>query len=68
MAKSVVVLGGSLIAGGKSNVAGIWGAAMFLTLLVTMLNVAKLSAAWQDMIEGLIIIGVLVVASGKPTG
>jgi ribose transport system permease protein len=63
-----VVLGGSLIAGGKSNVAGIWGAAMFLTLLVTMLNVANLSAAWQDIIEGLIIIGVLVVASGKPAG
>jgi ribose transport system permease protein len=65
---AVVVLGGSLIAGGKSNVAGIWGAAMFLTLLVTMLNVAHLSAAWQDIIEGLIIIGVLVVASGKPAG
>ena len=65
---AVVVLGGSLIAGGKSNVAGIWGAAMFLTLLVTMLNVANLSAAWQDIIEGLIIIGELVVASGKPAG
>ena len=61
---AVVVLGGTLIAGGKSNVAGIWGGAMFLTLLVTMLNVANLSAAWQDIIEGLMIIGVLVAASG----
>lgn len=63
---AVVVLGGSLIGGGKSNVAGIWGAAMFLTLLVTMLNVAGLSAAWQDIVEGLMIVGVLIVASGTP--
>lgn len=58
---AVVVLGGSLIAGGLSNVPGIWGAALFLTLVVTLLNVLHLSAAWQDIIEGLLIIAVLTI-------
>jgi ribose transport system permease protein len=62
---AVVVLGGSLIAGGLSNVTGIWGAALFLTLLVTLLNVLHLSAAWQDIIEGLLIIAVLAVGGGR---
>lgn len=62
---AVVVLGGSLIAGGLSNVPGVWGAALFLTLLVTMLNVLHLSAAWQNIIEGVLIIAVLTI-SGVP--
>lgn len=61
---AVVVLGGSLILGGLSNVSGVWGAALFLTLLVTMLNVLHLSAAWQDILEGALIIAVLSIAGG----
>lgn len=61
----VVVLGGSLIAGGVSNVSGVWGAALFLTLLVTMLNVLHVSTAWQFVVEGLLIIGVLAAANPR---
>lgn len=62
---AVVVLGGSLISGGLSNVTGIWGTALFLTLLATLLNVLHLSAAWQDIIEGLLIIGVLAIGGER---
>ncbi|BCB78156.1 ABC transporter permease [Phytohabitans flavus] len=64
----VVVLGGSLISGGVSNVSGIWGAALFLTLLVTMLNVLHVSTAWQFIVEGLLIIAVLAAANPRSEG
>ena len=35
---AVVVIGGTSVAGGKANVPGLWGAALFLVLLLTMLN------------------------------
>ena len=35
---AVVVIGGTSVAGGYGNVPGLWGAALFLFLLVTMLN------------------------------
>ena len=35
---AVVVIGGTSVSGGFANVPGLWGAAMFLFLLVTMLN------------------------------
>ncbi len=62
---AVVVLGGSSIAGGKANVPGIWGAALFLTLLVNMLNAMGIGAAWRSIIQGLIIIAVLAIAGGE---
>ncbi len=62
---AVVVLGGSAIAGGKANVPGIWGAALFLTLVVNMLNAMQVGAAWRDIIQGLIIVAVLAIAGGE---
>lgn len=59
---AVVVLGGSLIVGGKSNLPGIWGAALFLTMLVTLLTLLNVSAAWQNVIKGVLIIAVLSFA------
>jgi ribose transport system permease protein len=38
MSIAVVVIGGSSVAGGLSNVPGIWGASLFMFLAVTMLN------------------------------
>ena len=35
---AVVVIGGTSVAGGRANVPGVWGAALFLVLLLTMLN------------------------------
>ncbi|MSU91665.1 ABC transporter permease [Rhodobacteraceae bacterium 2CG4] len=61
---AVVVIGGTSVAGGYSNVPGLWGAALFLFLLVTMLNTFGAGAGVRLVLTGLIIIGVIVAASG----
>lgn len=61
---AVVVIGGTSVAGGFANVPGLWGAALFLFLLVTMLNTFGAGAGVRLVLMGLIIIGVIVVASG----
>lgn len=43
---------------------GLWGAALFLFLLVTMLNTFGAGAGVRLVLTGLIIIGVIVAASG----
>jgi len=62
---AVVVLGGSLIAGGRSNVTGIWGSSLFLLMLLTLLDVTDTSAAVQNIVKGLLIILVLVLVGAK---
>ncbi len=62
MSIAVVVLGGTSIAGGQAAVAGVWGAAVLLDLVVTMLNVMRVAAGWRYLVTGVIIIGVLAVA------
>lgn len=62
---AVVVIGGSSVAGGFSNVPGIWGASLFLFLLVTMLNTYGLGAGVRLILTGLIIITVIVAAGGR---
>ena len=63
---AVVVIGGTSVAGGKANVPGIWGAALFLVLLLTMLNTFNVSAGVRLVVTGLVIIAVIVAASGRP--
>ena len=65
MSIAVVVLGGTSIAGGQATVAGVWGGAILLYLIVTMLNVMQVGAGIRFIISGLIIIGVLALAEGK---
>jgi len=62
---AVVVIGGTSVAGGKANVPGIWGAALFLVLLLTMLNTFGVSAGLRLVLTGLIIVGV-ITAAGAP--
>src|SRR5437763_1440367 len=63
---AVVVIGGTSVAGGKANVPGLWGAALFLVLLLTMLNTFNVSAGVRLVVTGLVIIAVIVAASGRP--
>ena len=65
---AVVVIGGSSVAGGASNVPGLWGAALFLFLVVTMLNTYGFGAGIRYVATGLIIIAVIVAASGRRRG
>jgi len=62
---AVVVIGGTSVAGGKANVPGIWGAALFLVLLLTMLNTIGVSAGVRLLLTGLVIIAVIAVAGGQ---
>ena len=61
---AVVVIGGTSVAGGFANVPGLWGASLFLFLLVTMLNTYGFGAGVRLVLTGLIIITVIVMASG----
>ena len=58
---AVVVLGGSLISGGRSNLLGIWGGAMFLLLLNSLLNTINIEVASQNIVKGALIVLVLAL-------
>lgn len=62
---AVVVIGGTSIAGGMSNVPGVWGASLFMFLVVSMLNSYGLGAGVRMMVTGLIIIGIVIAASTR---
>ncbi len=59
---AVVVIGGTAVAGGRASVPGIWGAALFMYLLVTMLNTLGASAGVRLILTGLIIVAVITIA------
>lgn len=65
MSIAVVVIGGTAVAGGDSNVSGIWGASLFMFLVVSMLNTYGFGAGIRLVMTGLIIIGVIVIAGGR---
>jgi ribose transport system permease protein len=62
---AVVIIGGSSVTGGNSNVPGIWGAALFLFLVVSMLNTYGLGAGPKNILTGAIIIAVIIAASAR---
>jgi ribose transport system permease protein len=62
---AVVVIGGTSVAGGNSNVPGIWGASLFMFLVVSMLNTYGFGAGFRLISTGAIIIGVIFLASGR---
>jgi len=66
MTIAVVVIGGTAVAGGRPSVPGIWGAAMFMFLLVALLNAVGAGPGLRMLLTGLIIIAVIVLASSRP--
>jgi ribose transport system permease protein len=62
---ALVVIGGTSVSGGKANVPGLWGAGLFLVLLLTMLNTFGVSAGIRFVVTGLVIIIVIVAAGGQ---
>lgn len=65
MSIAVVVLGGTSIAGGAAVPAGLWGAALLLGLVVTMLNLLHVQSGVRFIVTGVIIIAVLTLAAGE---
>lgn len=63
---AVVVIGGTAVAGGFANVPGIWGASLFLFLVVSMLNTYGAAAGIRLLLTGTIIIAVIIAASRGP--
>ena len=62
---AVVVIGGTSVAGGRASVPGIWGAALFMFLLVTMLNTFGASAGIRLIMTGVIIVAIIAAAGGS---
>jgi ribose transport system permease protein len=62
---AVVVIGGTSVAGGMANVPGLWGGALMLFLIGTLLNASGLGVGARDLLTGLIIIAVITLAGGQ---
>lgn len=60
-----VVIGGTLIFGGKATATGTFVGSLFLVLVGTAMNIAGLPIGAQNIIKGLIIVAVLLLAE-KP--
>lgn len=60
-----VVLGGTLIAGGSATAFGTLLGAMLLVMIVTTMQIAGLPPGTQDILQGLVIIGVLSLAGTR---
>ncbi|WP_244830906.1 ABC transporter permease [Caballeronia sp. TF1N1] len=62
---AVVVIGGTLVTGGKPTITGVWGASMFLFLTNAVLNAVGADAGVRSIVYGVLIIAVTVAAGGK---
>ena len=62
---AIVVIGGTSASGGRANLLGIWGAALFLYLLRSMLNSLGVGMGWRLVLNGFIIVAVIVAAGGE---
>lgn len=60
-----VIVGGTLLAGGRGGVLGTFLAVVLLALLGNVLNFQNISSAWQWIIEGLIIIAAVSFFTGR---
>ncbi len=58
---SAVVIGGTLIAGGRPSTVGCLAGALFVSFLVALTNILNISAGGRDAVEGCVIIGVLAI-------
>lgn len=67
MSIAVVVIGGTSVAGGDANLTGLWGASLFMFLLVSMLNTLGLSAGYRLIVTGAIIVAVITVSGRRAT-
>ncbi len=65
---AVVVIGGTSVAGGFANISGIWGASLFLFLIVAMLNTYGFGAGIRMVLTGAVIISVIALAGGRKSG
>ncbi|MFO1150517.1 MAG: ABC transporter permease [Alsobacter sp.] len=63
---AAVVIGGTLITGGRAVPAGVWGGALFFILLGGLLNLIGWNYAGQNVLKGILVLAVLFLAGGAP--
>lgn len=63
---AVVVIGGTLITGGRAVPWGVWGGALFFILLNGLLTLSGWSYAGQNVLKGFLVLAVLFLAGGAP--
>src|SRR5260370_39746804 len=64
---AVVVIGGTSVAGGRANAPGLWGAAPFLGLLLTLVNNIGGSGGGRLLLTSILIVAGITPA-GRPRG
>jgi ribose transport system permease protein len=64
---AVVVIGGTSVAGGRASLGGVWGGALFMFLLVALLNTAGASAGMRTLLTGIIIVMVVALTEKQRT-
>ncbi|WP_186208807.1 ABC transporter permease [Burkholderia gladioli] len=62
---AVVVIGGTSVSGGRASLGGVWGAALFMFLLVALLNSAGASAGLRTVLTGIIIVAVVALTEKR---
>ncbi|MGN4087187.1 ABC transporter permease [Burkholderia gladioli] len=62
---AVVVIGGTSVSGGRASLGGVWGAALFMFLLVALLNSAGASAGLRTVLTGIIIVAVVALTERR---
>ncbi|PPL19050.1 hypothetical protein GY24_07800 [Microterricola pindariensis] len=60
---AVVVIGGTLISGGRAVAAGAWTGALFFVLLSGLLNLVGWSIGAQNILKGVLVVAVVVVSA-----
>jgi ribose transport system permease protein len=58
-----VVIGGTLISGGKPSAIGVLLGCLFLTLVMTAMQVARFDIGLQNIVKGLLIVLVIIVGT-----
>jgi len=59
------VLGGTSLAGGRASIVGTLGAVLVLGVIANVLNLLEVSAFVQTFAKGIIVVGAILVASGR---
>lgn len=62
---AIVVIGGTSVAGGMANLPGLWGGALMLFMIGTLLNSSGLGVGVRDLLTGAIIIAVITLAGSR---
>ena len=59
---AIVVVGGTLISGGRAVPLGVWGGAIFFILLDSLLNLVGWDKSGQNLLKGALLLAVLLLA------